>query len=81
MFKRRLVLAAVTITLSGCSTISGLLDKAAGANDTAIDGAIFTVCQAASVGSIKRKFNTPELMAKYNVICSQDSVKLQVSKE
>ncbi len=73
-----LLIAAVAISLGGCSVISGVFDKAADANDQAIESAIFTVCKAASVGSVKRKFNTSELMAKYNVICSQSTVDLQL---
>lgn len=55
--------------ISGCSIMDASVDKAASANDKAIDSAIFGLCYGFSVGSIKRKFNTPQLIKLYNDLC------------
>ena len=48
------------------------IDKAAQANDEALKAAEFTVCQGASVGSVKRRFNTDELSKLWRKLCDQE---------
>lgn len=73
MKKVVIVLAAVSLALSttACSMLDKVVDKGAEANDEAIRVSLTTLCQAASVGSIKRQFNTPELVRLYNSLCTQ----------
>lgn len=55
--------------VTGCSTIERAIDGAAQANDKALNTAHFTVCNGASIGSIRRKFNTPELSELWRKLC------------
>lgn len=49
--------------LSGCSTISGFLDKAADANDELLKASKFGICQAASIRAILEEFGSLEKYA------------------
>ncbi len=44
------------LLLSGCGTLGDVVQTGREANDTAVDAAIFTLCEGASVGSIRREF-------------------------
>ena len=57
---RILLIAIMALTLSSCSLSGIVASKGADANDDAIEAALFTLCQGASIGSINRKFDTPE---------------------
>jgi len=58
--------------LSGCATIGTAVEKGADANDSAVQAAEFTLCQGASVGSIRRAFGTrPEI---WRELCADDFV-------
>lgn len=67
------VALAVTVALSltACSAFDKVIDKGAEANDEAIRVSLTTICQGASVGSVKRQFNTPELVKLYNQLCKK----------
>lgn len=67
--KSVLILTAV-ILATGCSTIQKLTDYAAAANDEAVTTATFTICNAASVGSIKRQFNTADKVKTWKELCN-----------
>lgn len=54
---------------SGCSQLSGIANRAADVNDAAILSAEFTICNAASTGSIQRRYNTQELLKARQTIC------------
>ncbi len=49
---RLLFLSALVFALSGCSSIGIAVDKAAEANDTGVDSAIWYLCFGASIGSM-----------------------------
>jgi len=56
---------------TGCSILGQGIEKAAEVNDKALDAAQFTICNGASIGSIKRRFNTPELAKLWREICEE----------
>lgn len=62
---------SITLSLSACSAFDKVIDKGAEANDEAIRVSLTTICQGASVGSVKRQFNTPELVKLYNQLCKK----------
>ena len=73
MKKRINVVLVIGISLaaSACSMLDDIAGKGAEANDEAIRVSLFTLCQGASVGSVKRQFNTPEMTELYNKLCKK----------
>ncbi len=63
------IVLVIALFTSGCATFGVIQQRAAMLNDEAIDGAIFTICYAASVGSVRRKFNSPDAIKRYNELC------------
>ena len=69
---RYIILIAILL-LSGCSSIAGLWQKGASANDSALEAARAVVCEGASVGSVKRRYGSTAAQAKeYNDFCGND---------
>lgn len=68
-----LAVAAVTFSASGCSTYSvvkgAVGSYGAEAADETVSTAIWTLCDMASTGAIKRKFQTEEQTDARTVIC------------
>jgi len=71
MKKVLLILAAVS--LSGCSTLARIVDYGAAANTEAVEASVFTLCEGASVGSIRREFTTPEAVETWKRLCNSDT--------
>lgn len=69
----RFVLALIVVLLSGCTTFDPVVKYAAKANDNALMSAEFTICNAASVGSVMRRYNTEELAALWRDLCLKRS--------
>ena len=69
----KIIIVSSIFMLSGCSTVGKIASYAAQANDDALTSAEFTICNAASVGSIKRKFNTPEKVEVWKELCNDRS--------
>lgn len=71
MFKNILVL--LVLVLPGCAQFDVMkkviAEDGATAKDGTLEAAEWYICSAASVGSIKRKYQTPEAIAAYNEIC------------
>lgn len=68
---KKLILAVtMAITLSGCTAVGSIAQKGATANDSIVDAAIFTLCQGASIGAIKRRFDTPEKATTLSKLCT-----------
>jgi len=71
----KLTIALITLlALTGCAAEfnafkSGVATHGAEAADQAVDVNLWALCEASSVGSIKRRFKTPEERASYNGIC------------
>lgn len=59
----------ISFLLSGCGSLNGIVERGAELNDTAVKSAKFTLCQGASVGSIKREFDTAEEAKLWNELC------------
>lgn len=62
------------LSLSGCTTISRIVDYGASANTEAVEASVFTICEGASVGSIRREFDTPEKVDVWKRLCSSEGV-------
>jgi hypothetical protein len=73
MVTRTIISFSAVLLLSGCAGLGAYIDRAAEANDTAIDASIFTMCRAASVGSVLRKFDTPEKASIWKDLCLTES--------
>ena len=56
---RYITLILLLFVLGGCASLAPILKAGAEVNDEAIEAAAFTLCYAASVGSMRRSF-TPE---------------------
>jgi len=63
------ILLVLLVLLSGCSTLSTVVNKGAEVNDKALIGAETTICQGASVGAVERRYKTDELKESRQVIC------------
>lgn len=60
------------VFISGCSTVGLVTDSASKANDEALKSAEFTICFAASVGSIERRYNTKSLAKARRELCNRE---------
>lgn len=67
-----LTVLITVLTMSGCSLVGSGVEKAAQANDEALKAAEFTICQGASIGSIRRKFDTPEKAEMWKSLCKEN---------
>lgn len=75
----KLLLLVTAILLTGCSTLGVITDRASTANDDALKAAEFTICVAASVGSIERRYNTEELLRARSLLCKREMVMINES--
>ena len=66
-----LLIAAIGLLL-GCSGISTVKTKGAEINDEALENALFFVCKGASVGSIRRRFDTIEEAETWLELCQDN---------
>lgn len=67
------VAVAAALFLTGCAQY-GMVKKVVAENgeqakDEALEAAEWYMCNAASVGAVKRRYTTPEQVASYNVLC------------
>lgn len=63
-------IAVVVFTLTGCTALEKITGKASTVNDEALNTAEWTICYAASIGSIRRKYSTPEKAKVWRELCS-----------
>lgn len=70
-FIKLFIVAAALLILGGCSTINRAIQWGAAANDEAVIGAREVKCKIATVGSIRREYNTPDLIRAYNLECGK----------
>lgn len=70
---RILFIIPLTILLSSCAEFqavkSGIASHGSEAADQAVDVSIWSLCEASTVGSIKRRFKTVEERDAYNAMC------------
>jgi hypothetical protein len=68
-----LIFLACMVAVSGCAEWNGLKsgvsEYGATAADETLDVAIWQMCQAATVGSVKRRFKTVQEINAYNALC------------
>ncbi len=59
-YRKSLLVGAVSFGLVACESLpveaGAITEKAAQANDKALQAAVFTICYGASVGSVRRMF-------------------------
>ncbi len=65
-----LIMALSVAMLSGCSTLARIVDYGAAANSEAVEASVFTLCEGASVGSIRRQFTTAEEVETWKRLCN-----------
>lgn len=71
---KSLLLLIVVLAVSACSQSSVIRAKVSQGYDKALDTAEFTLCYAASIGSIRRKYGTsPDKMEAWRRLCSEVS--------
>lgn len=70
---KRLIIIFAVFLLSGCAATGKLLDIGADVNDNALLSAEATICKAASVGSVIRRYNTPEKAKAWKELCTQSN--------
>ena len=73
MMVRKAIAIALIVTLTGCSQY-GTIKKVVAANgatatDDSLEAAMWYICNAASVGAIKRRFRTPAEIETYKALC------------
>lgn len=67
------ILVIAAVLLSGCAAMDMFKEKAAELNDEGLISAEFTICKAASIGSIMRRYGLSEEKAKaWKVLCTSD---------
>lgn len=69
----KLVILALTVLISGCTTVSRILDFGAAANEEAVKSSIFVICQGSSIGAVRRSFDTPEKVETWKRLCNSET--------
>lgn len=65
------ILVLSLLSLSSCQMYrAAIAERSAEASDAVVESAEWTLCNAAPVGAIKRRYDTEEEKAAYNAICS-----------
>lgn len=75
MFKLVCVFLLISVVLfsSGCSTLGKIVDVGGEVNDNALVTSEVTICRAASVGAVLRRYNTPEKAKAWLTLCTYDN--------
>jgi len=68
---KKVTLLLAVFLFSGCSVMSGIMDKGAEINDEALVSSEFIICSGASVGAIERRYNTAELLEARKALCDK----------
>ena len=69
----KLVLVICVFLVSGCSMLGKAVDVGSEVNDKALVTSEVTICRAASVGSVLRRYNTPEKAKAWITLCTYDN--------
>ena len=64
-----LIFGCIMTSLTACSAMDRIVSVGAKANDQALDAAEFTICKAATVGSIRRRYGSKEQAATWRGLC------------
>ncbi len=66
----KVIMILLVMALAGCSAWQAVVaQRGAEISDSALQAALWTICNASPVGAVTRHFNTPELKQAYAVIC------------
>jgi hypothetical protein len=77
-----LSICLLVLTAACASEFNALVaQRGAEASDQAVAAAFWTICNAAPVGAIKRRIQTPEEIAAYNVLCPDNALPSSVSTQ
>jgi acetyltransferase-like isoleucine patch superfamily enzyme len=74
---KKTIFAVSIFLFSGCSIMSGIMDKGAEINDEALVSSEFIICSGASVGAIERRYNTVELLEARKTLCDKDIIVIE----
>ena len=69
----KLLLVIFVLLSSGCSMLGKVVDAGGEVNDKALVTSEVTICRAASVGSVLRRYNTPEKAKACLTLCTYDN--------
>lgn len=74
MFKQIKIMLVIMVVLlvTGCTTMSKLLGLAGDVNDSALASAEITICRAASIGSVIRRYDTREKAEAWAELCARE---------
>jgi len=68
-----IIIAILALLITGCAEFgaakSGIATHGAQASDEALDAALWTICNASTVGAVKRRFKTESEKDAYNGVC------------
>ena len=64
---------AILMVLGGCSTIERIVDYGAVANTKAVESSVFTICSGASIGAIRRQFDTQDKVETWKKLCNSEN--------
>ena len=70
--KKILLISCATMALSGCSAVAEVADKAADVNDEAVRSAEFMICNGASIGAVRRQYDSPKKVEAWRKLCLKD---------
>lgn len=70
---RLLLVSVAMLFLSGCAVLGRIADYGAAANTEAVETSVFTICNGASIGAIRRQFDTPEKVQTWKTLCADDT--------
>jgi len=66
----QILIAFLTIILTGCVTLNDGIRMAAETNDKAVKTAEFTICYGATIGSIRRSYGSPDRQQVWKDLCN-----------
>lgn len=70
--KKLSIVMSLVFFVSACSTYQAVIDQRAGeAADSALDAVQWQYCQAATIGSIRREFNSESELQEYLAHCAK----------
>lgn len=69
----KIIILILALSATSCAQIGQAVGVGAQANDEALSSAEFVICNAASVGSVKRRYNTQERVDTWQKLCNDQS--------
>jgi hypothetical protein len=70
---RLIIVSVVAMLVAGCGSFGRLQERGAEVADQGLEGGVWTICYAASIGSIRRRFGTSaDRAAAYELFCEAE---------